>query len=86
MADNINSVKYYSTKAPESKSPKPTYNSSYTYGVPHSDSNIPIVIFAGSENETKKVKCFEVAELAGDTSCFINISKLMLHFVEYHFV
>ena len=66
-------MKYYSsnsTKEPANKNRKPTYNSSYTYGPPHSESNIPVVKFSVRENETQKVKMFlNIHFLNGDSNC-----------------
>ncbi|CAB4011616.1 APOPT family CG14806, mitochondrial [Paramuricea clavata] len=51
-------LKHYSTKEQESKSLKTTYNSSYKYGAPHPESNIPSIEFNVRQNETKKEKTF----------------------------
>jgi hypothetical protein len=52
-------LKHYSTKEQESKNLKTTYNSSYKYGAPHPESNIPNIEFNVRQNETKKVGAFQ---------------------------
>ena len=52
------SLRYYSKKVKESKNATKTYNSSYKYGPPDPESNIPTVEFLGKHNETNKEKMF----------------------------